>query len=606
MANSGPYDVVIVGAGYAGANLAYLLALAKKRVLIVESGPEMPHSREDYMENFYLNTFKSPSSPYPPNDNALDPSHTNLPRPTIQALVEAWNDPTKSYFEYRSGSLAFASTYERLAGGTGNHWMGTCLRMLSNDMKLYTLYGQGRDWPIEYSDLMDAYGEAEYLIGVSADVDEQRKVGTVFPPDYQYPMPALPKSHNDKVFDKIVGPPLTTEQYSINATLVTATPAGRNSQPYQNRRVCHGNTNCTPMCPIQAKYDPTITLSLALDTGYVDVTYKSVVDYITVDGGGNVNGVHYKTFTDMNVPATSGQTGEGWAYGTMYALAAHSVENAKILLNSARVTGLPIANKSKQVGCNLMDHPVYLAWGLMPSGTPNYPYRGPISTSGVESLRDGDFRMNRAAWRIEIGNEGWNWPTTDPYTTAQDYLYRTNNGRLNQVNSIYGNVKYLATLNDLFTRQFRVGYLVEQDAQSSNRVELSTTLTDNLGIPRPLVTYNLSNYTKAGFQQARAATTELMNRLGAVEYTSRKPASGTNFDYNGQNYNFQGAGHLCGTHVMGVDSFTSVVNSYQRSWDHQNLYLVGCGSMPSIGTENPTLTMVALAWRTAQDMIARL
>jgi len=606
MANSGPYDIVIVGAGYAGANLAYLLALAKKRVLIVESGPEAPHSREDYMENFYLNTFKSPSSPYPPNDNALDPSHTNLPRPTIQALVEAWNDPSKSYFEYTSGSDAFASTYERLSGGTGNHWMGTCLRMLSNDMKLNTLYKQGRDWPIDYSDLMDAYGQAEYLIGVSADVDEQQKVGTVFPPDYQYPMPALPKSVNDKVFDKIVGPPLTSEQYSINATLVTATPAGRNSRPYQNRRVCHGNTNCTPMCPIQAKYDPTITLSLALDTGYVDVIYKSVVDYITVDGGGNVNGVHYKTFTDMNVPATSGQTGEGWAYGTIYALAAHSVENAKILLNSARVTGVRIANKSDQVGRNLMDHPVYLAWGLMPSSSRNYPYRGPISTSGVESLRDGPFRVNRAAWRIEIGNEGWNWPTTDPYTTAQDYLYGTNTGGLNQVNNIYGNVKYLATLNDLFTRQFRVGYLVEQDAQPGNRVQLSTTLTDNLGIPRPLVTYNLSNYTKAGFQQARAATSELINRLGAVEYTSKKPASGTNFDYNGQNYNFQGAGHLCGTHVMGTDSFTSVVNSYQRCWDHQNLYLVGCGSMPSIGTENPTLTMVALTWRTAQEMIARL
>ena len=57
-------------------------------------------------------------------------------------------------------------------------------------------------------------------------------------------MPAIPGD----------SPPLT----------VTGTPAGRNSQPYQSRRVCAGNTNCIPICPIQAKYDPSVTLEQAL------------------------------------------------------------------------------------------------------------------------------------------------------------------------------------------------------------------------------------------------------------------------------------------------------------------------------------------------------
>ncbi len=51
---------------------------------------------------------------------------------------------------------------------------------------------------------------------------------------------------------------------------------------------------------------------------------------------------------------------------------------------------------------------------------------------------------------------------------------------------------------------------------------------------------------------------------------------------------------------MGDDSTSSVVDSFQRCWDHPNLYAVGCGSMPSIGTSNPSLTMAALALRSAE------
>ena len=46
--------------------------------------------------------------------------------------------------------------------------------------------------------------------------------------------------------------------------------------------------------------------------------------------------------------------------------------------------------------------------------------------------------------------------------------------------------------------------------------------------------------------------------------------------------------------------------SEDRTWDHPNLYLAGCGSMPSVGTQNPTLTMLALACRTVDDILPRL
>ena len=603
------YDVVIVGSGYAGANLAYLLAQKGKEVLILEAGPGLPNSREDYMENFYLNTFKSPSSPYPPNANTLDPAHTNVPRPTIQALVEAPFEKTKSYFTYTPGSLPFASTYQRLAGGTGNHWMGTCLRMTNADLATNKRYGVGLDWPLSYEDLEDYYGQAEHLIGVSSDVTEQETIGTEFPIGYEYPMRKIAPSYWDNhVKTKVTGAPLTNESYFINQTLITQTPAGRNSEPYQGRRVCQGNTNCTPICPIQAKYDPQFTLGLALDTGKVTLVAKRVVDYLTVDTSGDINGVHYIEYEDVE-PGGRGQTGTGTATGTIYVLAAHAVENAKILLlSSDRNGGKNVANSSDLVGHHLMDHPAYLVWGL--ANDPVYPYRGPISTSGIESLRDGEFRNNanpagRAPWRIELGNEGWNWPMSDPYTTGMDYIYGTNKGGINSSDSILGNMDYVNKMTDLLTRQFRIAFLIEQPADPANRVQLSTTETDNLGIPRPLITYNLSTYVKKGFERAREAAKEFFSRLGGVQHTVAKNGA-AKFTYNGTAYDYNGAGHLCGTHVMGEDSTSSVVDSYQKSWDHKNLYLVGCGSMPSIGTQNPTLTMLALVCRTAEKIDAEL
>jgi choline dehydrogenase-like flavoprotein len=69
---------------------------------------------------------------------------------------------------------------------------------------------------------------------------------------------------------------------------------------------------------------------------------------------------------------------------------------------------------------------------------------------------------------------------------------------------------------------------------------------------------------------------------------------------------YGGAGHVMGTYRMGTDPKTSVVDSLQRSHDHPNLYLVGSGTFPTVGTANPTLTLSALALRTADDIAQRL
>jgi glucose dehydrogenase len=63
---------------------------------------------------------------------------------------------------------------------------------------------------------------------------------------------------------------------------------------------------------------------------------------------------------------------------------------------------------------------------------------------------------------------------------------------------------------------------------------------------------------------------------------------------------------VCGTHVMGSIPRASVVNYRQQSWDHSNLYIVGCGSMPSISSQNPTLTMLAITSLTVDHILSRV
>ena len=625
MADQPQYDVLIVGAGIAGSIIASELAAAGKRVLLLDAGQEVPDNRSEYMDNFYLSSAKTPESPYPPL--GLQPGREATPRATILGL-NVWTDPDKSYLVQPKPetpapqNLPFASTYERVGGGTTWHWLGTSLRLVPHDLEMnsyYNVFDPAADWPIAYEELSELYGKAEAEIGVSASVAQQapleNAIGLTFPPGYQYPLNPIPLSVVDQAVAQGVSG-LDSTLSDGKPVFVTPTPAGRNSQPYQSRRVCAGNTNCIPICPIQAKYDATVTLGKALNTGKVTVIYKAVVSKLLTDENGRISGVQYIPW-DRQIDPTPGAVQTVTA--ATYVLAAHAIEIPKLLLLSANEQ-FPkgLANRSDQVGRNLMDHVIYLSWALAPAEQPIFPYRGPLSTSGIESLRDGEFRRKRAAFRMEIGNEGWNFPIGDPYVTVQDFINGTNFSRLNPITppgstpagppQALGGVQLATTINDRLTRQFRIACLLEQSPQSSNRVTLDPTYKDGLGLPRPKISYGLDQYTLDGFAAARQTCSAIYQRMNATEFTdySQAQTQAGYFEYDGVPYVFFGAGHLVGTHRMGSAAASSVTNAAQRSWDHQNLWIVGSGTFPTVSTPNPTLTLAALAFKTAADVLAAL
>lgn len=648
---TGGFDVVIVGSGIAGSIVAYQIGKTGKKVLILEGGPPVPKSREEYLQTFFTSNAKTPESPYPPTiqgavpataDNPLgqpNPSSLNTPRYTV-LQINAWQNPNISYFVYNAPkqgiapdspelTFAFGSSYERVAGGTTWHWLGTSLNNLPNDFQLKTKYGQGVDWPggVQfYQNLVPYYRKATEVIGVSADkqamVDLYKTFDVepsgVYGDNYGFPMPGIVESMNDVLYAQKV----TTLKIDNIPLFVTPTPQGRNSRP-GNRRQCAGNTNCIPICPIQAKYDGSVTLAQALQTGNVQIQYKTVASNIRLSGD-RVSGIDYITYDSQTGPPT----GTGTVSAKLYVLAAHAIETPKLLLMSKNNPGWKngVANSSGQVGRNLMDHVMYLAWGL--AKDPIYAFRGPLSTSGIEAARDGAFRSQRAAYRIEIGNEGWNWATNDPNTTLSDFIFGQNNTQLNgdslnqqnqplrfdpslsAFSKLFG-TRLVNTLNAIYVRQLRLGYLIEQLPDPDNRVQLSS-LRDHLGLPRPAVTYRIrEDYVRNAFVSAKQVSTQIFNALGAKEYTqlpgavqtSGDTATASLFEYKGDRFAFYGAGHIIGTYRMGSNPRDSVLNARQQSWDHSNLYMVGSGVFPSTATANPTLTIAALALQAADNIL---
>jgi len=610
------YDVIIVGAGVSGALIAKQLGEAGKKVLILEAGAGIPTNINDYMERFYTAVAKVPEIPYTPNvfdpDGSLtlsNPGKQNVGRAVTMTLDAGnWQNPSKAYL-IQNGPLAFSSTYERTAGGTGRHWLGTSLRFTPNDFRMKSEYGVLVDWPIGYNDLEPWYGKAEAEIGISADVANQAYLGISFPPGYQYPMKSIPLSQ----VDQAVARGVTGQQLLGMPLVVTETPAARNSEPYQGRRACAGNTNCIPICPIQAKYDPSVTLNAALNTvdanGERNVTLwpQTVAVNVAVNEYGEVGGIDYVQYQDNHGPVTN----KGSVTARRYVIAGHAIETPRLLLMSTNGGRTPagVANSSGQVGRNLMDHPLYLAWGLAPE--PVHGYRGPLSTAGIESTRDGAFRRDRAAFRIEIGNEGWNFPIGDPWTTTLDFINGMNGSQLNPGNTALWGPELVKAMNSALSRQFRFGFLVEQSPEDSNRVTLSTTQTDHLGLPRPQIDYNLSDYTRAGMVAAKQTADGLFKLMGAKQFTLPPAADAPNsfeveIDGRTERLKFFGSGHIVGTYRMGDDPTTSVVNADQRAWDHPNLFLVGSGVFPTIATGNPTLTLSALALRAADTLLKDL
>ena len=602
------FDVVIVGAGVAGATIANEVSKAGKRVLIIEAGPAKDLSLQgyqNYMERFYSAPSKDNQTPYQRNPNAP------MPRaPDIKPLRPGEAN-TDGYW-VQNGPFVSDSTYTRVVGGTTMHWEAKTIRMLRDDFKINSKYGVGIDWPIGLDDLMPYYNKAEFEMGTSGDVEGQKRVGVEFDTDYVYPMREMPPSYLDQIVAQEfngMDVELDGDVYSLS---LETFPQGRNGIPnpsyigpdgtkgykpvgavslHQSEigQRCQGNTNCVPICPVQAKYDARKTLAKALrrantenSAPLVELISQAVASRVVLDEStGRVKEIEIKVYEDLECP----QYKTYKVKGTVFVLAANAIENARLMLASE------LTSSSGMVGRHLMDHPYLLSWANLNkvAGVLN----GTVVTSGISNLRNGSFRKDQAAFAVDIHNDGWGWATGAPISNLVHCVDHLNKFGADLRNELVKQV----------SGQLLLAFMVEMLPEYNNRVSVDPNYRDALGNMRPVISYQIPDYSMNGVAYSHQLAQKIFQYIGAEDHTVYDPLDYGYVNYDGKGYALRGGNHIAGTHIMGSSKLNSVVNADQKSWDHDNLYLVGAGSMPTIGTSNTTLTLTALCFRTAEAIL---
>src|SRR5215204_2743326 len=544
------YDVIIVGSGVAGALCADRLAAAGKKVLILEAGANGigVAQREQYRRIWDPSPAKSWNTPY-----LEDVGRRYFPSPATndtRYFDQPSVSPDKPNDE-KTSLATFKAYYQRLLGGSTWAWRGNTPRMLPNDLRLASAYfsdddfpdgSSVADWPISYEDLMPWYLQAEEELGVAGNVEEWDELT---PRDgVPFPMPGQPKSYSDKLLIARMGEisvELDGEQLPVRIFTV---PQARNTRFYQGRPACEGNHNCIPLCPTHAKYDATIHLRRAVLHG-AEIRTAAVVAKVqrSADDGRWV--VTYKNWRSER-PKESSET----VAADRVILAANPVETAKILLMSN--LGGP------HVGKYLMDHVQGEALALAPE--PIFPFRGPQTLCGVDTLRDGQYRRQFASFRLTLGNDGWG-RAGNPTSVLEGMLNPAKPAEF----KIGDQLKSAAV--DRLVRLVRIGFSTEQLPHADNSVTLSTQV-DELDIPRPLIRFQVHEYTQRALKQGYRVALEIFHAMGAEPHAEELDPDGS---FNTVKWNT--AAHPMGTCRMGSDPAASVVDKFGQCHGQPGLYV---------------------------------
>ena len=596
------YDAVIVGGGISGSIIADQLSQAGQRVLILEAGPAEDltiSGYDDYLTTFYGAVSKDNQSPYPVTPGRADAQAHRLRRITP-------GQPDASGYLVQNGPYATDSTYTRVLGGTTMHWEAKMLRMLPEDFEMASRYGQGLDWPIGYDDLEPYYRDAEREIGVSADVDDQAYLGMQFPPGYVFPMRGLPLSYLDQMVAKGVdgtGVDLDGEHVTLK---VRPLPAGPQRHPQSRLRRRPGirprgrgqhlpgarwaaAARATTTASRSARYRPSTTRARRWPrpsaAGSSCWPRRSPTRCTSTTENGRVSAHRVPAVSAIRPPPSTHRRRRAGAFSCWPRTRSRT---PRLMLAS----GL---NSTSGLMGRQPDGPRVPAQLGAAARDRGHRARHQLHRGHHRSARrrvppqPGRVRRRHPQRRLGMGDR------------LADHGPAAHRGRPEQVRPGPAPRPGRPGLPPAAARVH-----ARRPADPGNRVSVDPAYRDPLGNMRPVITYSIPDYTMRGAAFARRLARRLFERLGAEDYTAYDPADYGYVTYEGQGYAIRGGNHLGGTHIMGTDPASSVVDATLRSWDHQNLYLAGGGAMPTIGTANVTLTIAALCFKSAGHMIEQL
>jgi choline dehydrogenase-like flavoprotein len=444
-----------------------------------------------------------------------------------------------------AGPVVARNEYLRVVGGTTWHWSGSTPRLHPADFRLRSTHGVGMDWPFGYDALAPYYAEAEQELGVAGD----SAFDDGSPRDKNFPMPPIPLSYCDRELAK-----------GLPDIKFFSRPVARASIPYRGRGACEGFGSCMPVCPSGAQYTAAEHVARAEKLG-VRVMADTRVDRIVAQG----SVTHIEAARKDGSRVTLG--------AKIFVVAANGMETPRLLLMSAgESSSAGIANSSGQVGRNYIDHPSLVARLLMPK--PVWQGRGPVTLMASHDFRDGDFRKNRPGWIISTDNR-------NPVPSIAASL----------IEQGIEPPALSAQIRDQAARVVDIAGSAEQLPDAKNGITLDWSKRDSAGQPRIRHYYSLGAYEQKGIEHIRAAFTGYAATLGAQLLNISDTFT---------------VHHMMGMTRMGIDAKTSVTDGFGRCHDHKNLFIAGASLFPAGGCVNPSLTIAALALRSAREIARQL
>jgi choline dehydrogenase-like flavoprotein len=478
-----------------------------------------------------------------------------------------WPDPQLKPRTYRPDEespeeeVQFSPTPQGVGGGT-IHWGGIVPRMTEDDFRLRSLHGDipGAslvDWPIEYGDLEPYYTRVEWELGTSGLAGANRWEG---PRSKGYPTKPVELTHYGRVFAQAMKK-MGQSTFPIPQAMVT--------EPYRGRKA-HVNSGFWQQYgdPVGAKSSTANTfIPDALATGLLDLRPDSYVREITLHPDGTAKGVIY-TDADGN---------EVEQLADIVICCAGAIETTRLLqLSKSAAHANGLANSSGLLGANATFHEYLFAIGLFDKEVvdPLYPWAGhymnTMSFDYYQTDYDRGHMLGTLIFASMLGHPvNWTFPGRPTWGQASKDADR-----------------------DLFNHSMKLGVMVQDLPVESNRVDLDPNVVDAWGLPVARITHTsrANDFAQAKWQVAK--NMEILEVAGASKII---PVNLEKITGN--------CCHEMGTARMGNDPSKSVVDKWCQTHDVPNLYIFDGSFFPTSTGVNPTLTIMANAWRCTERII---
>ncbi|WP_027780527.1 GMC family oxidoreductase [Paraburkholderia caledonica] len=431
----------------------------------------------------------------------------------------------------------------KAVGGSTVHFAMVSLRFRPEWFKSRSLLGYGADWPLDWREMWRYYGEVEEALKIAGPVNYPWG-----PKRPRYPYRAHELNASALVLAR------GCEALGIDWS---PTPLATVSAPRGGAHPCVYRGFCVAGCATNAKQSALVTwIPRAVRAG-AEIRDLAMVGRIAMGDDGRASGVEYMR--------------EGrWQFqrARNVVVAGYAIETPRLLLMSA-TERFPdgLANSSGLVGKNLMVQLNQAVWGTMDEEI--RWYKGPPSLSLTEH------------WNYEDKGKdffgGYCYMSQGPLPVA---WVSTQNGR-----GLWG--QQLQDEMRKYNHQAGLKIVGEAMPQERNRVTLADE-KDQYGLPVARVTYSLCDNDKRLVRHSLDFMSLALEAAGARDVWRETDDTC----------------HLNGTARMGDDPATSVVNADCRSWDIDNLWICDGSVFPTVGGVNPSLTIQAIAMRTADRIEA--